>query len=115
MTHVPVSQITNKEQNYHIVFLIHFCKCSRVFLNVKVRRKCIFDIFFAQICLQTTAATYNITAMPTFLFLKNGKKVDEIKGADPQKLEDKIKKWYSVESEGGGSSGVHGYVSLEHY
>lgn len=61
---------------------------------------------------QTTAATYNITAMPTFLFLKNGKKVDEIKGADPQKLEDKIKKWYSVESEGGGSSGVHGYIDL---
>lgn len=61
---------------------------------------------------QTTAATYKIRAMPTFVFLKSGAKLDEVKGADPQKLENTIKKWYSVESKGGGSSGVPGYIDL---
>lgn len=32
----------------------------------------------------------NITAMPTFQFFKQGKRVDEIKGADPQQLTTKI-------------------------
>ena len=40
-----------------------------------------------------TAAAYGVRAMPTFLFFKNGNKVDEMKGADPVTLESKIKQW----------------------
>ncbi|KAF9700413.1 hypothetical protein EKO04_001926 [Ascochyta lentis] len=32
------------------------------------------------------AAQYGIQAMPTFLLFKNGKQIEEIKGADPRKL-----------------------------
>ena len=40
-----------------------------------------------------TAAVYGVRAMPTFLFFKNGNKVDEMNGADPVTLESKIKQW----------------------
>ena len=40
-----------------------------------------------------TAAVYGVRAMPTFLFFKNGNKVDEMKEADPVTLESKIKQW----------------------
>ena len=33
------------------------------------------------------AAAANVTAMPTFQFVKNGNLVDQLRGADPQKLE----------------------------
>lgn len=36
------------------------------------------------------AQACNITAMPTFQFFRQGKKVDEVKGADPQQLTTKI-------------------------
>lgn len=36
------------------------------------------------------AAQYGIQAMPTFLLFKNGKQVEEIKGADPRKLKSVI-------------------------
>ena len=36
------------------------------------------------------AQACNITAMPTFQFFMHGKKVDEVKGADPQQLTTKI-------------------------
>ncbi|XP_073520922.1 thioredoxin-like [Phyllobates terribilis] len=39
------------------------------------------------------AAECGIRAMPTFQFYKDGKKVDELCGADPDKLESLIKKW----------------------
>ncbi|XP_055345315.1 thioredoxin-2-like [Paramacrobiotus metropolitanus] len=38
------------------------------------------------------ASTYEITSMPTFVFVKNGKKVDSFSGADVNKLEQTIKK-----------------------
>ncbi|XP_069622612.1 thioredoxin-like [Ranitomeya imitator] len=39
------------------------------------------------------AAECGIKAMPTFQFYKDGKKVDDLCGADPDKLESLIKKW----------------------
>ncbi|KAH7371218.1 thioredoxin-like protein [Pyrenochaeta sp. MPI-SDFR-AT-0127] len=32
------------------------------------------------------AAQYGVTAMPTFLLFKDGRKIEEIRGADPRKL-----------------------------
>ena len=39
---------------------------------------------------QETAASRGITAMPTFQFFKNQQKIDEQRGADPNKLEEKV-------------------------
>ena len=39
--------------------------------------------------------------MPTFLFFRNQQKMDELRGADPKKLEEKVKKWIG----GGGDEG----------
>lgn len=36
------------------------------------------------------AAKYSVSAMPTFLFFKNGQKVDELVGADLNSLKSKI-------------------------
>ena len=40
-----------------------------------------------------TAKINGIRMMPTFFFYKNRKKVDEMQGADPTGLEDKINQW----------------------
>lgn len=39
------------------------------------------------------AAEVRISAMPTFVFFKNGQKVDSIVGADPSKLQETINKY----------------------
>ncbi|XP_044129071.1 thioredoxin-like [Bufo gargarizans] len=39
------------------------------------------------------ASAYGIRAMPTFHFYKDGKKVDELCGADKDKLESLVHKW----------------------
>lgn len=38
------------------------------------------------------AAQYGVSAMPTFQLFKDGKKIDEIRGADPRKLKATIEK-----------------------
>ncbi|ELU40912.1 Thioredoxin domain-containing protein [Rhizoctonia solani AG-1 IA] len=47
---------------------------------------------------QDVARHYKISAMPTFIFLKNGKQVDMVRGADPS-LEHAIKKHKSFTSD----------------
>lgn len=37
------------------------------------------------------AKEYSVSAMPTFVFLKNNKKVDQVRGADPRALEATIR------------------------
>ncbi|KAG8714026.1 hypothetical protein FRC09_018074 [Ceratobasidium sp. 395] len=37
------------------------------------------------------AREYSVSAMPTFVFIKNGKKVDQVRGADPRALEATIR------------------------
>lgn len=39
------------------------------------------------------AMEYNVSSMPTFVFIKNGSKVEEFAGANAQKLEDTITKF----------------------
>jgi thioredoxin 1 len=45
--------------------------------------------------LDDVAARAGISAMPTFQFYKGGKKVDELLGADPNRLEALIKKHHA--------------------
>ncbi|CAH8626307.1 unnamed protein product [Schistosoma margrebowiei] len=42
--------------------------------------------------LEETAKSHNVSAMPTFIALKNGEKVGEVVGASIAKVEDMIKK-----------------------
>ena len=51
---------------------------------------------------QEVAAKYSISAMPTFIFLKKGVKVDMVRGADPNALEAAIKR-HSGDGTGAGS------------
>jgi len=60
-----------------------------------------------------TAALHNVTAMPTFLFLKNNAELDKIQGADNPTLEAKIKQHYEDDEwDGNYLSGVKGMIDL---
>ena len=53
-----------------------------------------------------------MSAMPTFIFYKNKVKIDSQRGADPNALEEKIKKWYGPEGDDEGDEVVvKGHVS----
>ncbi|KAF8323696.1 thioredoxin-domain-containing protein [Clavulina sp. PMI_390] len=41
---------------------------------------------------QDVARKYGVTAMPTFVFLKNGQQIDSVRGANPMALEKAIQK-----------------------
>ncbi|MBW0519256.1 hypothetical protein O181_058971 [Austropuccinia psidii MF-1] len=47
---------------------------------------------------------FQITAMPTFMFLRSGVKIDQIKGADKSKLEQLVKKYSSISQSADGQS-----------
>jgi len=53
------------------------------------------------------ASKYAVTAMPTFMIFKSGQVVEKVKGADPRKLQDVVKK-LAAEAEGGPSSSGFG-------
>jgi len=59
---------------------------------------------------QETAASNGITAMPTFVFFRGKTKLEEQRGADPNALEEKIKKWYGNQSTE--DVGVKGHMDL---
>lgn len=62
---------------------------------------------------QETAASNGVTAMPTFLFFKNKIKIDMQRGADPNALEEKIKKNYGGDEDGDDSEvAVKGHMDL---
>ena len=46
--------------------------------------------------LQDVTSQYEVRAMPTFLFIKDGKQVDKIVGANKDELEKKCNHWASV-------------------
>ena len=62
--------------------------------------------------LQETAASNGVTAMPTFIFFRNKIKIDSQRGADPNALEEKIKKWYGSGDDTSSDLGVKGHVSV---
>ncbi|RUS82825.1 hypothetical protein EGW08_009401 [Elysia chlorotica] len=63
--------------------------------------------------LEETARREGVTAMPTFIMYRQRVKVDTQKGADANVLEQKIKKWYTTESEEEtGDSPVKGHMDL---
>lgn len=48
---------------------------------------------------QSASQIYRIEAMPTFIFLKNNAKVDELRGANPHKLEELVMRWAGTADE----------------
>ncbi|EIM82521.1 DUF1000-domain-containing protein [Stereum hirsutum FP-91666 SS1] len=78
------------------------------------------DVAFARVDVdqvQPVAQQYSVTAMPTFLFIKNKAVVDTLRGADPSGLESRIRT-HSQSSDSGGAgasssgSGTVGETSL---
>merc|ERR1711976_84755 len=61
---------------------------------------------------QETAATYGVSAMPTFVFFRGGTKLDTLRGADPNALEEKIKKWYGSGDDEEDEPVVKGHLDL---
>jgi thioredoxin len=62
-----------------------------------------------------TGASQGVSALPTFVLLRNKTKLDMLRGADMGSLEDKVKKWYGGEGEGDdeeGASVVKGHMDL---
>ncbi len=45
-----------------------------------------------------TAAAYEVSSMPTFLFMRNRAILDRLRGANKQGLEDKVKQFYAQDS-----------------
>jgi thioredoxin-like negative regulator of GroEL len=43
---------------------------------------------------QDVAKKYNIHSFPTFFFIRNGETLESFVGADPEKLEETINKYY---------------------
>jgi thioredoxin len=69
------------------------------------------SIIFAKVDVdkaKDVAQACGITAMPTFQFFKDGKKVDEVKGADPQQLTTKIGYYTAAAAKEGAGQGSKG-------
>lgn len=47
---------------------------------------------------EEVARTYRVTAMPTFVFIKNAQELERIRGADKVQLEDKVKRYSNEEA-----------------
>jgi len=53
------------------------------------------DVVFVKVDVdenEEAAAQYNISAMPTFIFIKNKEKIDEMMGANYEKLKEMVEK-----------------------
>lgn len=53
---------------------------------------------------QGTAMANNVSAMPTFVFMRNRVEIDRIRGADKTQLENKVKQHYTQPGGGAGES-----------
>lgn len=49
--------------------------------------------------------------MPTFIFFRNKTKIDTLRGADSESLEEKVKKWYGSGDDTDDDNLVKGHVS----
>jgi len=77
-------------------FFAEWCgPCKMIAPKVKKFANDYTDVYFAKVDVDEndeTAEAEGVSAMPTFKFYKNGKKVDELTGANEKKLEELIKK-----------------------
>ena len=74
------------------------------------------EVYFIKIDVdecRETAGHYKVTAMPTFIFMKNSKTLATIKGANPLVLENKLDELLNSTNNEASSSGVGGYSDLE--
>lgn len=83
-------------------------------LSVKYNQQAVFLKVDVDKC-KTVAERYSVTAMPTFIFIRAKVKIDELKGADPNSLQEKVKQHAiaSGDSLGDGDEDVKGYTDLK--
>lgn len=86
----------HKENLIVVDFFATWCgPCKQIAPKVEAFAKSMNDVAFAKVDVdenEELAQQYEVTAMPTFLFFKNGQKVDSFMGANAKQLEDKIQK-----------------------
>lgn len=67
--------------------------CLSLLFQFKELSEAIKDVVFIKVDVDEnpdTAAKYNVSAMPTFVFLKAGEVVDRLMGANPTRLQELI-------------------------
>ena len=67
--------------------------CIGIAPKIEEMDKAMDDVVFLKVNVDTAeevAREYGISAMPTFILFKDGKKVDDLTGANPEKLKGKI-------------------------
>jgi hypothetical protein len=60
-----------------------------------------------------TAAAYNVSAMPTFIFFRSRSELERIRGADKNQLENKVKQYYAGGSPSEGGKPGEGAISAD--
>lgn len=69
--------------------------CKRIAPAVQLAANDRKDVYFFKVDVdqaEAIAQAHNITGMPTFLYFKDGSKVDELVGANEAQFKDKVKK-----------------------
>lgn len=86
---IPSVQAVAEAPPFQILFpLQHFC-CSCPGFSLA----CLLTRAHLTSSVQAVAEACQVSAMPTFQVFKGGKKVDELVGASPPKLEELLKKY----------------------
>jgi len=79
-----------------IDFFATWCgPCKMISPHLAEMSKAMDNVIFLKVDVdecEDIAADHNITAMPTFIFMKGSVKVDELMGANVEKLKEKIQK-----------------------
>jgi len=79
----------------HKVPLLRCGPCKMIAPQIESMDKEMDDVVFLKVDVdeaEDVAQEYNITAMPTFVFLKDSKKIDDLMGANSDKLKALIEK-----------------------
>eukprot|EP00276_Gloeochaete_wittrockiana_P008541 CAMPEP_0184643256 /NCGR_PEP_ID=MMETSP0308-20130426/58_1 /TAXON_ID=38269 /ORGANISM="Gloeochaete witrockiana, Strain SAG 46.84" /LENGTH=113 /DNA_ID=CAMNT_0027071051 /DNA_START=103 /DNA_END=444 /DNA_ORIENTATION=+ len=83
-----------------IDFFAEWCgPCKMISPKFKAMSNEFTNIIFLKVDvdqLEAVALQYGITAMPTFIFIKGGKKLEEFKGANDQKLRETLGRFAAI-------------------
>nr|2VIM_A Chain A, THIOREDOXIN [Fasciola hepatica]CAB65014.1 thioredoxin (TRX) [Fasciola hepatica] len=95
-TAADLEKLINENKGRLIVvdFFAQWCgPCRNIAPKVEALAKEIPEVEFAKVDVdqnEEAAAKYSVTAMPTFVFIKDGKEVDRFSGANETKLRETI-------------------------
>jgi len=91
------AQFTSAGEKLVVVdFYATWCgPCKMIAPQIEEMSTSMTDVVFLKVDVdeaEDVAGNYNVTAMPTFMFFKKGEKVDELMGANADKLRELVNK-----------------------